>query len=325
MKISLWSSKIQVSVMIALACPFFLSYTTAESKELHTDYLVRGDDTSENKIIAAQKINPTTVEIVYANKERLTIDFYSSHIFRMFQDANGILRDPEAKPLAQILVDQPRKEVTSLRVQDISDRVVLYTEDIEFSIHKETSLFKIVNLKTGRTVVESVKPIAFNAKEVSLELREQRNEYFFGGGVQNGRFSHKGKIISIENQNSWTDGGVASPTPYFWSTNGYGFMWYTFKKGKYAFGAKEMGTVKLSHETSYLDVFFMINEGGAPLLRDFYQLTGNPVLLPKFGFYEGHLNAYNRDYWKETEKEFFLRTANVTKRVKQIRQQSENP
>lgn len=26
------------------------------------------------------------------------------------------------------------------------------------------------------------------------------------------------------------------------------------------------------------------------------------MLLPKFGFYEGHLNAYNRDYWKEDEK-----------------------
>ena len=34
----------------------------------------------------------------------------------------------------------------------------------------------------------------------------------------------------------------------------------------------------------------------------FISLTGNPVLLPKFGFYEGHLNAYNRDYWKEDEK-----------------------
>ena len=37
-------------------------------------------------------------------------------------------------------------------------------------------------------------------------------------------------------------------------------------------------------------------------MNDFYQLTGNPVLLPKFGFYQGHLNAYNRDYWVEDEK-----------------------
>mgnify|MGYP001126978624 FL=1 len=26
------------------------------------------------------------------------------------------------------------------------------------------------------------------------------------------------------------------------------------------------------------------------------------MLLPKFGFYQGHLNAYNRDYWSEDEK-----------------------
>lgn len=60
--------------------------------------------------------------------------------------------------------------------------------------------------------------------------------------------------------------------------------------------------MKLSHNSSYLDIFYMINDGAVALLNDFYQLTGNPVLLPKFGFYEGHLNAYNRDYWKEDEK-----------------------
>ena len=133
-------------------------------------------------------------------------------------------------------------------------------------------------------------------------MKENPGEYFYGGGVQNGRFSHKGKAIAIENQNSWTDGGVASPAPYYWSTNGYGFMWYTFKPGKYDFGATEKGTVMLSHDTDYLDAFYMVSDGAVSLLNDFYQLTGNPVLLPKFGFYQGHLNAYNRDYWVEDEK-----------------------
>ena len=58
----------------------------------------------------------------------------------------------------------------------------------------------------------------------------------------------------------------------------------------------------LSHRTDYLDLFVMVDEQPVALLNDYYQLTGNPVLLPKFGFYEGHLNAYNRDYWKEDEK-----------------------
>lgn len=119
--------------------------------------------------------------------------------------------------------------------------------------------------------------------------------------MQNGRFSHKGQSIRIVNTNQWTDGGVASPTPFYWSTAGYGIMWYTFAPGLYDFGASEAGTVRLTHDTNYLDLFVMVDRTPVELLNDFYQLTGNPVLLPKFGFYEGHLNAYNRDYWAETE------------------------
>ncbi len=64
-------------------------------------------------------------------------------------------------------------------------------------------------------------------------------------------------------------------------------MWYTFRKGAYDFGATEAGRVALSHETDYLDLFFMVDATPVALLNDFYQLTGNPVLLPKFGFYQG--------------------------------------
>ena len=161
---------------------------------------------------------------------------------------------------------------------------------------------KVFDPLTGKCVIEEVAPVIFGPKEVTVTLKENPEEYFYGGGVQNGRFSHKGKVIAIENQNSWTDGGVASPAPFYWSTNGYGMMWYTFRKGEYDFGATEKNIVKLSHNSSYLDIFYMVNDGVVSLLNDFYQLTGNPVLLPKFGFYEGHLNAYNRDYWKEDEK-----------------------
>ena len=49
------------------------------------------------------------------------------------------------------------------------------------------------------------------------------------------------------NANNWVDGGVASPTPFFWSTAGYGLMWHTFASGRYDFGkAKEDETVTLT-------------------------------------------------------------------------------
>lgn len=253
--------------------------------------------------VAAHKINPTTVEIVCDSGRRMTLDFYGPNIFRLFRDdAGGILRDPQAEPPARILVDNPRRDAGRIGVTDAGGRITVATERIEVNIDKRTQLMTVVDKSSGRTVLEQTDPIEIGPASASIVLREDADEYFYGGGVQNGRFSHKGKTIAVENQNNWVDGGVASPTPYYWSTNGYGIMWYTFKKGRYDFGASQAGRVKLSHEADYFDIFVMVDPDVVSLLNDFYQLTGHPVLLPKYGFYEGHLNVYNRDYWAEDEK-----------------------
>lgn len=252
--------------------------------------------------VSAVKINPTTVEVAFGD-ERMTLDFYGDNIFRLFQDNTGsVIRDPEARPEARILVENPRRKVSALDVEDKADAVVVSTPCIEVAVDKATRLMRVTDRESGRTVVEQVAPVEFGDSRVTVVLGEEPQEYFYGGGVQNGRFSHKGKIIAIENQNSWTDGGVASPAPFYWSTMGYGVMWYTFRKGAYDFGATETGRVALSHDMDYLDLFIMVDPTPVALLNDYYQLTGNPVLLPKFGFYQGHLNAYNRDYWTEDEK-----------------------
>ncbi len=261
------------------------------------------DGESPQKIIAAKAINPTTIELLLSDSQRMEIDFYGENVFRLFYDPqSGVIREPQAEPEAHILVSSPRAPLSTPKLEQEGDLISIYTRQIHIEINKATTLFTVTNLETGRVVVEELAPISFEDEEVILTLKENPDEYFYGGGIQNGRFSHKGTLIAIENQGTWTDGGVASPAPFYWTTGGYGILWHTFAKGKYDFGAEKEGIVKLSHETDYLDLFFMIGEGAVPLLTSLYQLTGNPVLLPKFGFYEGHLNAYNRDYWKEDEK-----------------------
>ncbi len=254
-----------------------------------------------NPIKCATKINPTTVEITYENGKQLTVDFYGDNIFRLFRDDNGgVVRDPQASPEAKILVNNARRSTMGLSVNEGSNQVSISTQKVSLVFNKTTGLMQVNNLQSGETVVESISSVSFEKNATTLTLKARSNEYFYGGGVQNGRFSHKGKSIAIENTNNWVDGGVASPTPFYWSTAGYGVMWNTFKPGRYDFGATEEGKVILTHSENYLDAFVMVDQQPVDLLNDFYQLTGNPVLLPKFGFYEGHLNAYNRDYWKET-------------------------
>lgn len=287
----------------ALGLSLLFSTTASETTIADTFTNKQHVQIDSTGIQSVQKLNSTTVQIKFSNNDIMLLDFYADNIFRLFQDNNyGVIRDPQASPAAQILVDNPRKKIHDLRIDDKGNSWFISTKETAFEINKETGLFKIYNIKNNQLVTQSLEAIDFTKKKVSLQLKEDSTEYFYGGGVQNGRFSHKGKSIAIENTNNWTDGGVASPTPFYWSTKGYGMMWYTFKKGKYDFGNSEKGKVKLSHDTDYLDLFFMVSDSPVGVLNDFYQLTGHPVLLPKFGFYQGHLNAYNRDYWKEDPK-----------------------
>lgn len=258
--------------------------------------------TTANDVTGIRRINNTTAEVMLSDGHTLTVDFYGPSIFRLFQDnSGGIVRDPEASPEAKILTNNPRRDVGKLTVSSDDQKVSASTANVRVDFAKKGALVSVTDLRRQHTVVSQTEPTLFERGKTTLTLSQQPNEWFYGGGVQNGRFSHRGEKIDIVNTNSWTDGGVCSPAPFYWSTGGYAVMCHTFKQGAYDFGKTHKGEVTISHDTPYMDVFVMVDERPVQLLDDYYQLTGNPVLLPKFAFYEGHLNAYNRDYWKETD------------------------
>ena len=247
------------------------------------------------------KVIGTTVEVTMPDSMCRVFDFYGDDIVRVFQDPQGgEMRDPVATPPAKILVENPRREVTKLTVKENEDKTIMTTPRIKVVVDKATGLMTVTDRESKRVVFEETTPATIKEGVAAMIVKADAEEYFYGGGMQNGRFSHRGKVIQVINSNNWVDGGVTSPNPFYWSTGGYGVMWYTFKKGQYDFNSEADGTVKMQHDGDYLDLFVMVDEGPVALLNDYYQLTGNPVLLPKFGFYEGHLNAYNRDYWTET-------------------------
>ncbi len=285
-----------------VACAFLSTMAGYANNAFTGNADVQGVEQTTSKVTKVQQLNNTTFEVYFADNTMMALDFYGDNIVRLFQDNHGgIIRNPKAEPEAEILVKNPRRNTGVLELK----------AEANGSYSIETPKMSLIILNDGRLVAYNkdnekaftfTSPVSFEEGKTSITLSCDNNEYFYGGGVQNGRFSHRGESIAIENTNNWVDGGVASPTPFYWSTGGYGMLWHTFQPGRYDFGAKKKGEVELTHYEDYLDVFFMVDEKPTELLNDFYQLTGNPVLLPKFGFYEGHLNAYNRDYWTPAEE-----------------------
>ena len=166
--------------------------------------ITQQQDAVNHPISKAEKINPTTVEITYADGKRLTMDFYGENIFRLFRDdKGGIVRDPQATPPATILANSARRATMGVDVQTDNATIQIATDKICVSLDKRNGLMTVTNKRTGKAVIESVAPVAFDKNGTTLTFKARDNEYFYGGGVQNGRFSHKGKAIAIENTNNW--------------------------------------------------------------------------------------------------------------------------
>lgn len=192
------------------------------------------------------------------------------------------------------------------------DAIVIKSGSTTIEFDKDTALMTV---KSGdSTVMEEKVPLTFNGSntvQTLVQHTEKSNtsetvaEQFYGGGTQNGRLVHTGEVINIANESSWTDGGVSSPSPFYYTTNGYGVLRNTWRDGSYDFGSTEGGTVTTQHNENEYDAYIFVSDAdngssvAQELLTEYFKVTGNPVLLPEYGFYLGHLNAYNRDAWSE--------------------------
>lgn len=192
------------------------------------------------------------------------------------------------------------------------DAIVIKSGSTTIEFDKDTALMTV---KSGdSTVMEEKVPLTFNGSntvQTLVQHTEKSNtsetvaEQFYGGGTQNGRLVHTGEVINIANENSYNDGGVSSPNPFYYTTNGYGVLRNTWRDGSYDFGSTEGGTVTTQHNENEYDAYIFVSDAdngssvAQELLTEYFKVTGNPVLLPEYGFYLGHLNAYNRDAWSE--------------------------
>ena len=189
------------------------------------------------------------------------------------------------------------------KVSEADGYVVITAGDTTIKFEKATAKMSVAY--KGEVVMEEKEALVLG-DQTTQTLVKNDGEDFFGGGTQNGRFIHTGESINIKNESIWVDGGVASPSPFYYSSNGYGVLRNTFLQGVYDFGKTEADTVTAYHKEKEFDAYYFLSDGDnitsvvQDLLQGYYHVTGNPVLLPEFGYYEGHLNAYNRDSWEET-------------------------
>jgi len=228
---------------------------------------------------------------------RMRITFYRPDVFRIEAAPQGEYADPRNdKKKAQIVIDDKLTKSEVIFSHD-SGLYSFKTDALTLTLDKATAQFELLDAK-GESLWKEVSPIDFDKQTVQT-LSTGIDEQFFGGGQQNGYFTHKGRKISIRADGNWNEGGHPNPAPFYMSNKGYAVLRNTFAVGSYDFTSNE--SIRLEHKEKRFDAYYF---AGASLNRmvDLYtQFTGRPNFVTIWALEMGDADCYmTRD--KKTKK-----------------------
>ncbi len=268
-------------------------------------------------------------DLVTENGITVRVQFYTPQIFRILAapqklepelDRTGTpIKDEEGNektyvsadysdPLndstkAQILVAEAKEDATRVSFADNRDAgtYTFKTPALTLTVKKEDCTFALADVN-GTTLWEEAAPLEVNPSDQGgtvQTLKTHADEFFYGGGQQNGYLSHKGRKIDIRADSNWDEGGHPNPAPYYMTNTGYGVLRHTFAPGVYDFSAPDQITTQ--HDENRFDAFYFVGGNFGANLNLYTKFTGRPNFIPMWGLQLGDADAYiTRD--KETKE-----------------------
>jgi alpha-glucosidase len=241
--------------------------------------------------VRAIEVDRNTVT-VQAPPARARVVFLDHDVVRTWVAPQGRFSDPaNAKPApgepgATIVVKNDYPGVVP-EVGDAGDYYWLATSAVVVRVYKGDLRFGLWRPGNAERIVEEVVGLHSDGAVTTQRLTQGCDEQYFGGGMQNGRFSHRNQTINVAVSYEWNEGGWPNSVPFYLSTGGYGLFRNTFAAGVYSFTSP----VVLRHQEERYDAYWFV---GAPkhVVGRYTELTGRPFMPPIYGLEMGDADCY---------------------------------
>eukprot|EP00927_Polykrikos_kofoidii_P065306 TRINITY_DN61084_c0_g1_i1.p1 TRINITY_DN61084_c0_g1~~TRINITY_DN61084_c0_g1_i1.p1 ORF type:complete len:948 (-),score=131.73 TRINITY_DN61084_c0_g1_i1:83-2926(-) len=239
--------------------------------------------------ITGVKVDSTQTIGVQSGNDSVRIQFYRDDVVRIWVGWEGNFSDPASDDIVVAIPD------TSLTpsVQDKGDYYEMQASaNSTVTLRAMKSPLRLSMYRAGVKVWEETVGLSRNTTGTFQTLGSSADEYFFGGGMQNGRFSHKGHRIRVSVDGNWAEGGNPNAAPFWLSSNGFGVYRNTWSPGFYDF-SESPGV--FAHNESRFDAFYFVStpRNFRGVLEGYTFVTGRPFMPPIYGLGLGDSDCYH--------------------------------
>lgn len=236
----------------------------------------------------AQQPNAFSIK---SGTDELRVQFYRDDVVRVWLGWAGEFTDDASE---DIVVGAPLESLNAQFEEESDYYEMRATSGSDVTLRASKSPLTLSMFKAGAMVWSESVGLSRNSTASFQTLAVADDEYFFGGGMQNGRFSHKGHRIRISTDGNWADGGNPNAAPIYMSSAGFAVYRNTWSPGFYDFS---VAPAVLSHNESRFDAFYAVS---APrdfkaLLEGYTFVTGRPFMPPAYALGLGDSDCYHND------------------------------
>ncbi|NEB75586.1 DUF5110 domain-containing protein [Streptomyces sp. SID14478] len=210
-------------------------------------------------------------------------DFLKGGGLRLQADPTGAFTDPAG---AQIVREQPAVDKRT-RSFDAGAYYGIRSSAAVLRVYKQPLRFGLYKPDNKTRIWQEDKPLRWSTGGMRQSLARGADEQFFGGGEQNGSFSHRDKTVYVANNTNWNEGGYNNSQPFYLSSAGYGVYRNTFAPGVYDFGA----SVHTGQQERRLDAYYFLGDA-KQVIGAYTSLVGKPFMPPVYGLEPGDADCY---------------------------------
>ncbi|MFZ3567058.1 TIM-barrel domain-containing protein [Streptomyces sp. BH097] len=210
-------------------------------------------------------------------------EFLKGGGLRLQADPSGEFSDPAG---SQIVRKQPAVDPHTTSF-DTGAYYGIRSADAVLRVYKKPLRFGLYKADDKTRVWQEDKPLRWSTGGMRQSLERGADEQFFGGGEQNGSFSHRDKTVRVANNTDWNEGGYPNSQPFYLSSAGYGVYRNTFAPGVYDFGP----SVHTGQQERRLDAYYFLGDAKR-VIGDYTSLVGKPFMPPVYGLEPGDADCY---------------------------------